>query len=140
MGRGGRRAGAGRKPKPIATLLQANTWRPDRHGPRPAAVAPAFNAPPPPAPDWTPAADDVATLGPVAQAWLAATLDLYSLNALEGQQLLSALRSLNRVEALEATIAASGITASTHAALVREQRVFVMLWTQLRFVTPESGR
>src|SRR5262245_12036719 len=35
MARGGRRAGAGRKQKPIETHLLAGTFRPDRHGPQP---------------------------------------------------------------------------------------------------------
>ena len=40
MTRGGARAGAGRRPKPLSDHVMAGTYRPDRHGPMPATVLP----------------------------------------------------------------------------------------------------
>ena len=134
MPRGGARTGAGRKPKPIADHMREGTYRPHRHGPLPANVVPM----PQPGADWRPSEADVEGLGERARDWLHATLRTYKLDDLEGRQVLAAMRVLTRVEALENTIAAAGVTTDEGApnrllmALAREQRQFVALWGLLR--------
>ena len=118
MARGGRRPGAGRKPKPLASHVLSGTFRPDRHGDKATTAAAVLPMPAPlSACDWRPTEAEVGALSPLAQTWLHATLSLFQLDALEGQRLLEALRVLSRVEALEAT---TGVT--TAAALVRERK------------------
>ena len=69
-------------------------------------------------------------LGPRARDWLAAALTEYQFAAVEGRRLLESMRSLSRIEALEAAIAEAGMVTQAGephpllAALVREQRVF----------------
>ena len=77
--------------------------------------------------DWRPPPSEVAALSPRAQDWLQAILSLYVLNALEGRQVLEALRVLSRCEVLEAEpgMASAG-------ALVRERKLFLSMWDQLR--------
>ena len=138
MGRGGRRAGAGRKRKPIRELLLTGRYRADRHGARP---APGSNVLTMPAAgvDWWPAPADVDALAPHARSLLDATLSLYRLSAIEGEQVLLALRTLSRCEQLEAAIAELGITDGSGkplpllSALSRESRAFLSLWQAIQF-------
>ena len=132
MPKGGGRIGAGRKPLPVALHVARGSYREDRHGPLPATVLPMPAAPPP---EWRPAAEDIAALGPRARGWLTAVQALYQLNVVEGAMLLAAMRSLTRVEQLETAIAATGLAAShkLHTALSREERTFLSLWSALRF-------
>ena len=123
MPRGGKRPGAGRPRKALSLHRIEGTFRPARHGrtavvvPMPAAVA---------AGDWQPGDLEVAALSPRAQIWLQAVLQLYRLNAVEGQALLETLRVLSRVEALELE---DGMGAT--AALARERRLFLSMWQSL---------
>ena len=102
MARGGARPGAGRKRKSLAVHTLAGTFRAHRLGdpaptrgavlpmPKPAAVT-----------DWRPSAAERVGLSPRAVTWLDATLGFYVLSALEGQQVLEAMRVLSRCEMLE---------------------------------------
>ena len=128
MPRGGRRPGAGRKPKSLASHVLSGTFLPDRHGDRTGTAAAAVLTMPAPASacDWRPSEAEIQALSPLAQTWLHATLTLYQLDALEGQRLLEALRVLSRVEVLEST---SGMTAA--GALTRERKLFASMWAAL---------
>ena len=55
--------------------------------------------------DWHPAGSDLEGLGERARCWLDATLRLYRLNDVEGQALLLAMRSLDRLNRLEEAVA-----------------------------------
>ena len=129
MARGGRRPGAGRKPKSLASHRLAGTFRADRHGDRAATAAAVLPMPAPlSARDWRPSVAEVQALSPLAQTWLHATLTLYQLDLVEGQRLLECLRVLSRIEVLDAT---TGMTAA--GALVRERRLFQTMWSALNF-------
>ena len=117
MGRGGARIGAGRRPKPVSAHLLEGTFRPHRHAHRAEPSAATL-------PEWHPSPADAARLGPRAQLWLGAVIALYQLNELEGLKLLEALRALTRVEHLEA--------GGPSAALVRESKLFALLWSGLQ--------
>jgi hypothetical protein len=85
MSRGGRRLGAGRKPKSLALHALQGTLRPDRHGHQQATAAavlpmPAVSS----ARDWRPSEAEVQALSPLAQTWLQATLNLYQLDGSKG--------------------------------------------------------
>ena len=129
MPRGGRRPGAGRKPKSLALHALQGTFRADRHGHQVTTTAAVLPMPAPTAAhDWRPSAGELGALSPLAQTWLHATLTLYQLDGLEGQRLLEALRVLSRIEVLEGT---TGMTAA--GALVRERRLFQSMWSALNF-------
>ncbi len=137
MPRGGARAGAGRKRKPMAKHWLDGTWRPDRHGPRPTgnlAVLPA----PAPAGDWRPTEQDRAGLGPRACALLDAVIGKWQFDMVEGAQLMLAMRSLSRLEAMEDALAHVGVVDPTGepspllGALAREGRLFLSLWAALQ--------
>ena len=98
MPRGGARTGAGRKPKPLIEHLARGTYRPARHGPRPANVLPM----PVPVSPWTPTATDLAGIGPAGLALLTRTLDTFEPTVLEGVQLLEAARAADVLEQLRA--------------------------------------
>lgn len=125
MPRGGRRPGSGRKPKSLALHRLHGTLRRDRHGE--AATAAAVLPMPRTATEWRPSEAEVTALSPLAQTWLTATLNLYVLNAVEGQQVLECLRVLSRIDVLEQT---EGMVAA--GALVRERKLFLSMWTALR--------
>jgi hypothetical protein len=128
MGRGGARPGAGRKRKSLALHRLTGTFRADRHEhPRGTAAAVLPMPAPAAATDWRPDPSDVGALSPRAQDWLHTILGLYVLNALEGRQVLEALRVLSRCELLEAE---PGM--GTAAALVRERKLFQSMWVNLR--------
>ena len=118
MGRGGRRPGAGRKPRSFALHVLGATVRRDRGHERPAP------SPPGALHDWAPRPEDVAALGPWARDWLEATCALYQLTALDGQRLLECCRVLHRVEVLDRT---AGM--ATAAALIQERRLFLAMWS-----------
>jgi hypothetical protein len=92
----------------------------------------------PSAEDWRPDEADLVALGTRTRRWLSVTLAQYQLDALEGEALLHAMRSLNRIEGLEAAIGRHGLVTATGnphpllAALAREQRVFCSLWATAR--------
>ena len=98
MARGGRRPGAGRKPKSLASHRLAGTFRANGTGtgPRPRRRSCRCRRRSQPV-DWRPSEAEVQALSPLAQTWLSAALTLYQLDALEGQRLLEALRVLSRV-------------------------------------------
>lgn len=129
--RGGRRPGAGRPRKPTAEHVLNGTFRPDRHGPRPAHVH-ALTAAAPEA-DWRPSPADVAGLGAVALEWMTAILTTYRLDgALEGRRVLLALQSLDRADRLEQAVRSDpGANAGLHRALDRELRQFSAQWQAL---------
>ena len=135
---GGRRPGAGRKPKPLSQHLADGTWRVHRHGPRPIAGATVLQMPAAAVEEWTPDPAEVAALSPRAQRWLSATLELYGVDHVEGLQLMEALRCLSRLEAIETAVAARGLVslaAEGHPlvkSLEREQRLFSSLWAIAR--------
>jgi len=133
MAKGGARVGAGRPRKPVSQHLLEGTFRVDRHGARPTNVVPL----PVQAPDWQPEESDVDVLAPQARRWLANVLAFYQLSPIEGEVLLLALRSMTRLEQMEAAVATEGVTTDggPHpllAALAREARVFLTLWQALR--------
>lgn len=100
MARGGARVGAGRPRRPIAEHLARGTFRPYRHGPRPAAnVLPMLPAP---SKDWTPTPDDLAGLGDAGRALVARILAHYDPTTVEGLQLLEAARAADVLAALRA--------------------------------------
>lgn len=88
-----------------------------------------------PAPDWRPSPADLEALSPRARARLALALEDFTFDALDGERLLDACRSLSRVELLEAALTAEGVTARESdrllRALARESRVFLSLWANL---------
>lgn len=126
----------GRPRKPLREHLLAGTWRRDRHGERPSnlAVLPT----PASAADWMPVPADVAKLGSKARQILAAVLERYQLDPVEGQTLLLALAARTRLEALEEALEAQGVCgpdgapSSLLVAAAREQRSFVAAWSLLR--------
>ena len=127
MPRGGARPGSGRKRKSVQLHRLAGTYRADRHADRQPggvllAMPVAANAS-----DWRPTDIETAALSPRAQIWLQAVLQIYQLSGVEGQALLECLRVLSRVEALESE---DGMSAA--AALVRERKLFLSMWTALR--------
>jgi hypothetical protein len=92
---------------------------------------------PSPAPElqeWRPDPADVAALSPRAQLWLAATLELFVVDRVEGLEILAAMRSLSRVELIETEVARRGLAdlaADGHPlvkSLERESRLFASLW------------
>ena len=131
--RGGMRPGAGRPRKSTAEHVLAGSFRADRHGPRPAhvhaLVAPTADM------DWRPSPEDVAALGDLAQAWLAAVLATWRFDSeIEGRRLLLALESLDRADQLKRALQAEGVGANAglHRALDRELRQFAAQWAELR--------
>lgn len=131
-GQPGRSGGHNRKS--VATHLVQGTYKPTRHGPLPAAVHPFPSAA---TPDWHPKASDVKALSARGRDWLAAAIAEFAFSAVEGQRLLEALRTLSRVELLEAAVAVEGITTegAPHpllGALAREKKVFLAEWAALR--------
>jgi hypothetical protein len=134
MPRGGRRPGSGRPRKALSRHLIAGSFRTDRHGPRPAAGT--VLAMPLPSEDWRPSPEDEAALGPRARRWLTSTVALYRLTSIEGEQVLLAMRSLDRLAQLEATFATAGVTSvdagTLLTAISREARTFQSAWAAVR--------
>jgi hypothetical protein len=89
MPRGGKRTGAGRKRLPLATHLLRGTWRPSRHGVRPAMSAAVLEMPVPVG-SWAPQPADLAALGAAGRALVEALLSRYDFRAVEGCVLLEA--------------------------------------------------
>lgn len=135
MPKGGARPNAGRPRKPLAEHLARGTYRPDRHGPRPIGNVLAMPAP---VTDWRPTNAERSELGDRARDWLDAVLNLFAIDDLEGRRLLEALRTLTRIEQLEAAVKAAGVadaTGTPHpalAALAREGRLFQSQWAALQ--------
>ena len=134
MPKGGARPGAGRPRKSVASHLLTGTFRPSRHGPRPAAGH--VLSLPSAEPDWRPSPADLAGLGVRAREWLALTLATYTLDAVEGAHALLALRCLDRCAALEQAVAEAGGAGVADSrllvALDRGTRTFSILWGALR--------
>lgn len=97
MPRGGARVNAGRPAKPIADHIRRNTYRPDRHGPRPATV---LAMPPPAAPPWTPTPAELETQGKAGRAFVRRMLDRYGFTAAEGELLLEAGHAVSALAAV----------------------------------------
>ena len=67
--------------------------------------------------DWQPSPEDVAALGDVAQAWLAAVLATWRFDSeIEGRRLMLALESLDRADQLKRALQAEGVGAERRAA------------------------
>jgi hypothetical protein len=80
MPRGGARAGAGRRRKPIAEHVARGSYRRDRHGPLPSDLLRGGNVLPmlAPAVTWEPGADDVASLGAAGRAYVERLITAYT--------------------------------------------------------------
>jgi hypothetical protein len=89
MARGGKRKGAGRPRLSPATHLLRGTWRPSRHGVRPATSA-AVLAMPVAAGAWAPDPADLAALGTAGRVLVEALLARYDLGPIEGYVLIEA--------------------------------------------------
>jgi hypothetical protein len=89
MARGGKRTGAGRPRLSPATHLLRGTWRPSRHGVRPATSAAVLEMPMP-AGAWAPEATDLAALGVAGRRLIAAVLARYEVALVEGCVLIEA--------------------------------------------------
>ena len=131
MARGGSRPNSGRRRKPVEIHQLQGTYRRDRHGALPANVVTM------PVAGWSPSAEDVESLGGLAQDWLAGTLRLFQLDELEGQRAMEGMRVLTRIELMEAEITATGllVDGSAHPLLSKlnqERRLFASLWADLR--------
>ena len=101
MPRGGKRKGAGRPRLSPATHLLRGTWRPSRHGVRPATSA-AVLAMPVAAGVWAPDAADLAALGAAGRALVAELLSRYDFAAVEGCVLLEAGHAADALARLRA--------------------------------------
>src|SRR5262252_5273763 len=78
---------SGRRRKPLADLVLTGRYRPDRHGPLPAAGTPL---PAITGPEWTPAAEDLAGLGEAGKRFVAAMTTTFTFDLPEGVLLLEA--------------------------------------------------
>ena len=138
MARGGRRPGSGRPRKPVELHVLHNTFRPARHGERPAtALLPMPVSPS----DWHPTPEDREGLREMALLWLDTTISMFRLDPVEGLGLLAAVRTLNRIDEMEQAIKADGVTVAGKPhrllpALSREQRIFQSQWVALRLERP----
>ena len=121
MGRGGARVGAGRRPKPIHAHLLAGTFRKSRHA---GAAAVAGLSPPVAPPDWHPTPADRAALGPRAELWLTAILQIYQPNVLQGLAIMEAMWSMTRIQMLE--------SGGPSVSLTREHKLFLAQWSALQ--------
>ena len=124
MPRGGNRLNAGRPAQPAWVHLRNGTFRADRHGPRPATVAPLPAPEAAAAPEWIPSASQRAELSGLARQWLDAAVLAYSFSPIEGLALHLALKTLTRIEALERN--------GSSPALSRELRTFGQQWAGLQ--------
>src|SRR5918995_3164475 len=100
MPRGGRRAGAGRPRLSPATHMLRGTWRPSRHGVRPATSS-AVEMPVPTG-SWRPDAADLAALGTAGRVLVEALLSRYDFAAVEGCVLLEAGHAADALAAVRA--------------------------------------
>ncbi len=118
MARGGKRRGAGRPKLSPATHLLRGTWRPSRHGARPATSAAVLEMPAPTG-SWTPDPADLDALGTAGRRLVQAVLARYELALVEGAVL---------VEAAHACDALAAIRSAPHAD-VAAQRLEVV-WSK----------
>lgn len=98
MPRGGRRAGAGRKPKTFAELDLTGGFRVTRHAHllKPVSTTPAV---------WTPTEADLAGMGEAGRAFVARILDVYEPTLTEALQVLEAARAADVLAELRAEAA-----------------------------------
>lgn len=99
MPRGGARVGAGRPRKPLE-LIAKGSYRPSRHGPRPAAAVLRMPAADPVT--WMPSDADVAGLSTDGRALIARVLAAYEPTVIDGLQLLEAARAADVLARLRA--------------------------------------
>lgn len=131
MARGGARARAGRKAKPLEEHILRGTLQTARHA-RLLAAAVATSA----AVRWYPAAADLEALGGPAAEWLTGLADDYTLDARSGVLALQTAECLHRHDALQALVTAQGalVDGEPHPLIKElraEQRGFLALLRQL---------
>ena len=127
MPSGGRRVGSGRKPLPAEVHLLRGTWRPSRHGKRPATVG-ALAVPPQPAGSWAPQPADLAVLGAAGRALVAALLTHYDFAPVEGCVLLEAGHAADALATVRAAAQPDQVTSRLE---MQWSRHFAALLAQL---------
>jgi hypothetical protein len=127
MPRGGKRKGAGRPRLSPATHLLRGTWRPSRHGVRPATSA-AVLAMPVPVGSWAPKPADLAALGAAGRALVAELLSRYDFGVVEGCVLIEAGHA---ADALATVRAAAQPDVSTQRLEMQWSKHYAALLAQL---------
>ena len=127
MPSGGRRAGSGRKRLSPATHLLRGTWRPSRHGVRPATSAAVLELPAPVGP-WAPTTADLAALGASGRVLVEALLSRYDFAPVEGCVLLEAGHA---ADALATVRAAAQPDVSTQRLEMQWSKHYAALLAQL---------
>jgi hypothetical protein len=117
----GKAGRSGRRPKSVEAHLQAGTYRPHRHGPRPATVA-APTA-------WQPAAEELEGLGDEGQRFLTRMLAEYDYSGVEGVLLIQAAHTL---DGLLAWRAAATTDKQSARLTLAHTKVLAQLLAQLR--------
>jgi hypothetical protein len=109
MPRGGKRSGAGRPRLSPASHLLRGTWRPSRHGVRPATSAAVLEMPVPTR-SWAPDAADLAALGTAGRVLVASLMSRYDFAPVEGYVLLEAGHAADALAAVRAAEQPDSIT------------------------------
>src|ERR671912_1568652 len=128
---GGKRTGAGRPRLSPGEHVLRGTWRPSRHGPRPATVG-ALAVQPMPAGDWVPDAGDLASLGTAGRVLVQRLLARYDFAPIEGLL----VEAAHAADALATVRAAEQPDIITTRLEMQLSRHFAALLAQLHVETP----
>ena len=135
MARGGARAGAGRKPKPLELHKLYGTYRPSRHDARAAHVAVMPSPHSKQSNGWTPSPADLEPLDKTARKFVSGFLEDFALGAAEGRLLLELGHVASRLAAVRAARREGGsVTEAVQLDRLEQAwlRLFVSLAASLR--------
>src|SRR5436190_687768 len=123
---------SGRRRQPVEHHIAMGSYRPGKHGPRPAVgLVAAWPQAADPPPAWTPDAAALAALGDAGRAFLVGMLDENTVDRAQGMLLLEAARVLDDLEVWRASAAVDKTAARMANTYTR---TFASLLVQVRQV------